>query len=50
MASSFFEDVPEEDQKKILDSVYKNLKNQFTQIDNNKWIYFVFKKVSENKD
>jgi ubiquinone/menaquinone biosynthesis C-methylase UbiE len=48
--ATFFEDVPEEDQEQILNSVYEKLKNQFTQIENNKWIYFVFKKIPSNND
>jgi len=46
--ATFFEEVTEEDQEQILNSAYKKLKNQFTQIDNNKWIYFVFKKIPNN--
>ena len=49
-AATFFEDISEEDQEQILSSVYEKLKNQFTQIENNKWIYFVFKKIPSNND
>jgi len=48
--ATFFENVPEEDQEQILSSVYENLNNQFTQIENNKWIYFMFKKIPSNND
>jgi len=43
--ATFFENVPEEDQKQILSSAYEKLKNQIKQIENNKWIYFVFRKI-----
>ncbi len=48
--ATFFEDVTKEDQEQILNSAYKKLKNQITQIENNKWIYFVFKKISSKND
>lgn len=46
--ATFFENVTEEDQEQILSSAYEKLKNQFTQIKNNKWVYFVFKKIPSN--
>jgi len=46
--ATFFEEVPKEEQEQILSSVYEKLKNQIKQIKNNKWIYFVFKKIPSN--
>lgn len=48
--ATFFEDVPKEDQEQIFSSAYEKLKNQFTQIENNKWTYFIFKKIPSNND
>lgn len=48
--ATFFESVSKEDQEQILSSAYEKLKNQFTKIENNKWIYFVFKKIPSNND
>jgi hypothetical protein len=43
--ATFFEGVPQQEQ--ILNSVYEKLKNQLNGIENNRWIYFVFKKNSK---
>lgn len=48
--ATFFEDVPKYEQEQILSSAYEKLKNQFTQIENNKWIYFVFKKIPSDNN
>ncbi|QQS61482.1 MAG: class I SAM-dependent methyltransferase [Candidatus Moraniibacteriota bacterium] len=48
--ATFFENVSKENQEQILSSAYEKLKTQFTQIENNKWIYFVFKKIPSNND
>lgn len=48
--ATFFEDVSEEEQEQILNIAYEKLKNQIKQIENNKWIYFVFKKIPSNND
>lgn len=48
--ATFFENISEKDQEQILSSAYEKLKNQIQQIENNKWIYFVFKKIPSNND
>jgi|GEM_PF-1707290 len=48
--ATFFENVSKEEQEQILSSAYEKLKNQIKQIENNKWIYFVFKKIPSNND
>jgi len=48
--ATFFEDVPKEEQEQILNFAYEKLKNQIKQIENNKWIYFIFKKIPNNND
>ena len=42
--ATFFENVSEKDRKQIIKVVRKKLKDKFVEIDNNKWIYFTFKK------
>lgn len=48
--ATFFEGVPKEIQEQILSSTYKKLKKQIKQIENNKWIYFVYKKILSNSN
>lgn len=43
--ATFFDGVPKDIQVKILNKAILNFKDEISQIDHNKWIYFVFKKV-----
>lgn len=47
-AATFLEEVPSKEQEQILDSAYEKLKNQVKEVENNEWIYFVFKKNTED--
>lgn len=48
--ATFFEEIPNEEHEQILKYSYEKLKNQLKEIENNKWIYFVFKKIPSNNE